>query len=80
MDVAPTAGELLDMYCASVANGDSMQVKVVGRVGGGRACGRCRSGARAQIRSARAVAPPQEGRPERTVPTSLFARDGINLW
>ena len=57
----------------------NLQVKVVERVGGERACGRRRSGARSRIRAARAVAHAREARPDRTVSASREGASGVNL-
>ena len=58
----------------------NLQVKVVERVGGKRACERRRSGARARIRAARAVAHAREAPPDRTVSASREGASEINLW
>ena len=56
----------------------NLQVKVVERVGGERAYERRRSGARARIRAARAVAHAREARPDRTVSASRARREGAS--
>ena len=57
----------------------NLQVKVVERVGVERACERRKSGARARIRAARAVAHAREAPPDRTVSASREGASGVNL-